>query len=115
MDGEAYTGMKYRVFMLRMWKEASYAGDSQGGWRFHLEDPATRLRRGFSSIEELGTFLRGILPRERQDAPGEDAPFRGEVALAQDPRSKEVARDALPATPRRSRRRSQGGLSGACE
>ncbi len=40
----------YRSFLLRLWKDNS-------GWRASLQDPLTRRRFGFSSLEELFAFL----------------------------------------------------------
>ena len=47
----------YRVYVLRSWQE----GDSSSGvpavWRFSLEDPVIRQRRGFADLEALIRYL----------------------------------------------------------
>ncbi len=43
-----------RVYILRLWREP---GPRQAAWRFSLEDPLTRQRRGFADLESLTAFL----------------------------------------------------------
>jgi hypothetical protein len=51
------SGDCYRVYVLRLWCQ----GDEPGrGWRCSLEDPSTRDRRGFRSLEELTVHLQAM-------------------------------------------------------
>ncbi len=53
----------YVSFLLRLW----LAGDGdQPQWRFSLENPHTGERWGFSSLEELAEFLKGVIAEENQ-------------------------------------------------
>lgn len=47
----------YRVYLLRSWQEGIPASEALAVWRFSLEDPVTRQRRGFASLEALASFL----------------------------------------------------------
>lgn len=47
----------YRVYVLRSWQEGRASSRSPGVWRFSLEDPTTRQRRGFADLESLMSFL----------------------------------------------------------
>ena len=56
MAGEQFRqGAGYMVFMLRMWQETGKGGET---WRFSLEDPSTRQKRGFEDLEGLVAFLK---------------------------------------------------------
>ncbi len=54
---------RYRVYILRSWLEEG-ATESTTAWRFNLEDPQTRQRRGFLSLEALMRFLADGLKEE---------------------------------------------------
>ncbi|MGF1506891.1 MAG: hypothetical protein GYB64_00945 [Chloroflexi bacterium] len=54
--------MKYRAYLLRIWKEGR---DAQPVWRASLEDAATREHMLFGSIEALCAHLL----REAHDDP----------------------------------------------
>jgi uncharacterized protein (TIGR02246 family) len=43
---------RYHSYLLRFWQERSRAGGVPV-WRFSLEDPHTRIRHGFATLEEL--------------------------------------------------------------
>jgi len=47
----------YRVYVLRSWQEGYASSGTPSVWRFSLEDPATRQRRGFADLESLMSFL----------------------------------------------------------
>ncbi len=47
----------YQTFILRMWQERSDSGDNKS-FRFSLEDPATEVRYGFRTLDEMVQFLR---------------------------------------------------------
>jgi hypothetical protein len=48
----------YRVYVLRSWQEGHPSSEAPVVWRFSLEDPATRQRRGFADLEALMHFLK---------------------------------------------------------
>jgi hypothetical protein len=47
----------YRVYVLRSWQEGVPSSGTPAVWRFSLEDPTTRQRRGFADLESLMSFL----------------------------------------------------------
>ena len=47
----------YRVYVLRSWREGGSYSDAPAVWRFSLEDPTTRQRRGFADLAALMSFL----------------------------------------------------------
>jgi hypothetical protein len=47
----------YRVYVLRSWQEGGPASGTPAVWRFSLEDPTTRQRRGFADLVALMSFL----------------------------------------------------------
>ena len=47
----------YRVYLLRSWREGDPVPEAPPVWRFSLEDPVTRQRRGFANLEALTSFL----------------------------------------------------------
>jgi hypothetical protein len=48
--------LSYRVFLLRFWQERP-ATEGPAVWRFSVEDPVTRQRRGFADLQALTQFL----------------------------------------------------------
>lgn len=56
-----------RTFVLRLWSEQE--GDRRS-WRFSLEDPLTRGRRGFDSLREVGDFLTSLCGAAESARPG---------------------------------------------
>ena len=54
-----------KTFVLRLWAEDE---GSRRSWRFSLEDPLTRGRRGFGSVHEIGAFLARLCA-DRDAAP----------------------------------------------
>lgn len=46
-----------RTFVLRLWSEQE---EDHRAWRFSLEDPLTRSRRGFGSLQETSDFLASL-------------------------------------------------------
>jgi hypothetical protein len=62
-----------RTFVLRLWSEPD---ESHRAWRFSLEDPLTRSRRGFGSLREIADFLATLCGQEGQERSGqpEEAP-----------------------------------------
>jgi hypothetical protein len=55
-----------RVYLLTVWQDT---GQEAQSWRFRLEDPHTRWRRGFANVHELIAILEDGLPRH-YTAPG---------------------------------------------
>jgi len=47
----------YRVYVLRSWQEGYTSSGAPAVWRFSLEDPTTRQRRGFADLAALMSFL----------------------------------------------------------
>jgi hypothetical protein len=47
----------YRVYVLRSWQERTPSAGTPAVWRFSLEDPTTRQRRGFADLAALTNFL----------------------------------------------------------
>ncbi len=60
--------LSYRVYILRSWQEADPRPGAQAVWRFSLEDPQTRRRRGFADLAALVSFLEA----ETEAAPRQD-------------------------------------------
>jgi hypothetical protein len=51
----------YLSYLLRLWRvdeESPHGGAKQVVWRASLENPHTRQRQGFASLDELFDFLR---------------------------------------------------------
>jgi hypothetical protein len=52
----------YLSYLLRLWRvdeeESPHGGAKQVVWRASLENPHTRQRQGFASLDELCDFLR---------------------------------------------------------
>ncbi len=46
-------------YLLRVWRE-SPEGPRGSAWRYSVEDLETRQRRGFSDVEDLLGFIRGL-------------------------------------------------------
>jgi rRNA maturation protein Nop10 len=49
--------LPYRVYVLRSWREGGSYSNAPAVWRFSLEDPTTRQRRGFADLAALMSFL----------------------------------------------------------
>ncbi|GAB4581706.1 MAG: hypothetical protein Fur0022_44560 [Anaerolineales bacterium] len=70
----------YHSFLLRIWRD-----DEQTPWRVQLEDPHTGERRGFTSIEQMVTYLDKHLEAPVPlPIPAEDPPH-DEVTLTTTP------------------------------
>ena len=59
------------VFVLRVWRDAE-AEYGRPAWRYVLEDPDSKARRGFASLPELAAYL------ERLQGPGDGERDKGE-------------------------------------
>jgi hypothetical protein len=57
-----------RTFVLRIWSEQE---EGRRAWRFSLEDPLTRGRRGFGSLGEIGDFLASLCSETGQERSGD--------------------------------------------
>ncbi len=57
-----------RTFVLRLWSEPE---EDHRAWRFSLEDPLTRSRRGFGSLREVGDFLSSLCQAAEPERPGD--------------------------------------------
>jgi len=56
---------KYLAYLLRLWETQDEQGTT---WRASLEDVATHIQHGFSSLEKALAFLRkGIDPDSNQE------------------------------------------------
>jgi hypothetical protein len=55
----------YRVYVLRTWQEGAFSPETPAAWRFSLEDPTTRQRRGFADLESLMSFLAAETDRSQ--------------------------------------------------
>jgi hypothetical protein len=49
--------LRYQAYVLRLWQEQAATPERVAVWRFMLEDPKTRQRRGFENLECLLAFL----------------------------------------------------------
>ena len=75
MEGDELSRPRsYQVRVLRLWS------DGAGVWRCSLEDPATGLRRGFSSPIELAAYVVNVFVDEPGggELAGSDRQTRGE-------------------------------------
>jgi hypothetical protein len=54
---------QYRSFLLRLWKDEL---NGKRNWRISLENPFTRERRGFATLEDLIKYLE-ILIQENEN------------------------------------------------
>jgi hypothetical protein len=61
----------YRIYLLTVWQESSQEETADQGWRFHLTDPQTGKRYGFTSPATLLAALQAAMSR---DPPAEEAP-----------------------------------------
>jgi len=59
----------YQVWVLRMWRDQDATAGRSAVWRCSLEDPRTRRRRAFGSVDEISLFLDAVA----DGAPREDA------------------------------------------
>ncbi len=59
-----------RTFVLRLWSEQEA---DRRAWRFSLEDPLTRSRRGFGSLREIGDFLASLCVEAEREQTGNRA------------------------------------------
>ncbi len=48
---------RYQTYLLRIWQERLQDDLCSTVWRFSLEDPHTRERKGFTGTEALCAFL----------------------------------------------------------
>jgi len=51
---------QYQVYLLRLWQETGDVPPHPDTWRFSLEDPTTKQRRGFSCLAELTAYLENV-------------------------------------------------------
>ncbi len=56
----------YQVYLLRLWRERPASPNHPAEWRFVLENPNTRQKRGFDSLEGALVFLRAQIDAEQQ-------------------------------------------------
>lgn len=73
--GEAITNREpapvYRIYLLTVWQEHGQVETPDAGWRFHLTDPQTGKRYGFTNSTTLLVALQQAM---RDPSPIEDAP-----------------------------------------
>jgi hypothetical protein len=48
---------RYQAYLLRLWQERSQHPARLEVWRFSLEEPQTGVRRGFTSLEAVMSFI----------------------------------------------------------
>ena len=58
MHEPGYDADSYHVFVVRLWKERAASAGRPAVWRYSLEDPRTRERKGFGSLSALMAFLQ---------------------------------------------------------
>jgi hypothetical protein len=63
----------YQVFVLRLWRDQEAGAGRPEVWRCSLEEPRTRQRRAFASVDEMGMFLDAVAGGDQGDN------FEGEV------------------------------------
>ncbi|MEZ4736501.1 MAG: hypothetical protein R3E79_56160 [Caldilineaceae bacterium] len=61
----------YRIYLLTVWQEQDQAERGDGGWRFHLTDPQTGQRYGFTTPAAL---LAALQQATREPPPLEETP-----------------------------------------
>jgi hypothetical protein len=61
--------LPYRIYLLTVWQEHSQEEIPDHGWRFHLTDPQTGKRYGFTS---LATLLVALQQATSHDSPDEE-------------------------------------------
>jgi len=54
----------YHSFLLRIWVEVV---DGVQKWRFSLEDPFTRERKGFVNFEDLFDYIEKLVDRNNEE------------------------------------------------
>jgi hypothetical protein len=64
--------MGYQVYVLRLWRDQDATAGRPEVWRCSLEDPRTRQRRAFSSVDEMGMFLDAAAGASRDDNVGQE-------------------------------------------
>jgi hypothetical protein len=70
IEGFPVMAKRYQAYLLRIWQ----AGDRQNpDWRVSIEDPQTRKMTGFTRLEDLFQFLRGLTGTESEEDPGADS------------------------------------------
>ena len=55
----------YHSFMLRLWVDVA---NGERDWRISIENPSTRERRGFASLEDLCSFLKKMITENQNNA-----------------------------------------------
>lgn len=55
----------YRIYLLTVWQEQDQAERGDGGWRFHLTDPQTGQRYGFTTPAALLAALQQAISRDQ--------------------------------------------------
>ena len=59
--------MNYRSYLLRLWVEDE---NGKRAWRISLENPFTRERRGFASLQDLCAYLKEKMREENENLGG---------------------------------------------
>jgi hypothetical protein len=62
----------YQVYVLRLWRDQEAAAGRPEVWRCSLEDPRTRQRRAFASVDEMGLFLDAAAGAGQDDSVGQE-------------------------------------------
>lgn len=68
-ESSAARASGYQVYLLRLWREPSGADGAGEGWRCSLEDPKTRHRRGFESVDDLVVYLQVVTSEKAHSLP----------------------------------------------
>lgn len=55
----------YRIYLLTAWQTQNQAQPDAAAWRFHLTDPRTGKRYGFTSPTALITILQQLANEEQ--------------------------------------------------
>lgn len=64
---------RYHLFVLSLWEEGERLPDGSIQWRYSLEHPGTAERVGFTSWQELTSYLHAWVQQPPAD-PGDEHP-----------------------------------------
>lgn len=58
-------GSVYRIYLLTIWQTQPQSQTDEAAWRFHLTDPHTGKRYGFTNAAALLTLLQQLVTEQR--------------------------------------------------
>ncbi len=62
--------VRYRSYLLRLWETGS---DEKAVWRASVENPMTKQRQSFATLEALFAFLEAQIDEQADQKPDKDA------------------------------------------